>query len=43
MLALKPGTEYYVYAIGYDAEKEEPTSELQMYQILDDGAYGRSA
>ena len=33
MLALKPGTEYYVYAIGYDAEKEEPTSELQMYKF----------
>lgn len=33
MLALKPGTEYYVYAIGYDADKEEPTSELQMYKF----------
>lgn len=32
-LALKPGTEYLVYAIGYDAAKEEPTSELHMYKF----------
>lgn len=33
MLALLPGTEYLVYAIGYDAAKEEPTSGLQMYKF----------
>lgn len=33
MLALTPGTEYYIYAFGYDAEKKSATTDMTKYKF----------